>query len=75
MEGKFSQYVKEPDYETKMGYLHLVDHDIDHALKVLTGQMPIAVFIDDLDRCSSEVVVDVILAINPRLVRDCLILY
>ncbi len=64
LQDKFSEYVSEPDYEGKMGYLYLVDHDIIRALQLLTGTHPVAVFIDDLDRCRPDVVSDVILAIN-----------
>ncbi len=64
LQDKFSEYVQEPDYEGKMGYLYLVDHDIIRALQLLTGNHPVVVFIDDLDRCRPDVVSDVILAIN-----------
>lgn len=64
LDGKFLQYVREPAYEGKLGLLHLVDQDLDRALKLLAGEHTIAVFIDDLDRCSPETVVEVILAIN-----------
>lgn len=71
LEGKFETYVQEPDYQDHMGYLHLVDTDIDRALQLLVGRRPIAVFIDDLDRCTPSVVTDVILAINQFIsVRD-----
>ena len=61
---KFKTYVQEPDYEGKMGYLYLVDSDIDRALKLLAGKHTIAVFVDDLDRCRPDVVCEIIMAIN-----------
>jgi hypothetical protein len=71
LEGKFETYIREPDYEDKLGYLRLVDEDIDRALELLTGGHPIAVFVDDLDRCSPETLTEIILAINQFIsVRD-----
>lgn len=71
LEGKFQAYIQEPDYESKLGYLRLVDEDIDRALELLTGGGPIAIFIDDLDRCSPQTLSDIILAINQFIsVRD-----
>lgn len=61
---RFEQYVTEPDYQSNLGLLHLVDHDLDKALSLLVGRRPIAVFIDDLDRCDPQTVNQVILAIN-----------
>ena len=61
---KFKTYVQEPDYEGKMGYLYLVDSDIDRALKLLAGTHTIAVFVDDLDRCRPDVVCEIMMAIN-----------
>ena len=64
LQGKFEAYVSEPNYNDKLGFLHLVDHDIDKALDLLVGKEKIVVFIDDLDRCSPDVISEVILAIN-----------
>jgi hypothetical protein len=64
LHGKFEKYVSEPDYADRLGFLYLVDNDIQSALELLTGDKPVAVFIDDLDRCSPDVVCEVILAIN-----------
>jgi hypothetical protein len=60
----FEQYVTEPNYQTELGLLHLLDHDLDRALWLLVGNRPIAVFIDDLDRCDPQTVNQVVLAIN-----------
>jgi lysozyme family protein len=64
LHGKFEKYVSEPNYSDRLGFLYLVDNDIKSALELLTGDKPVAVFIDDLDRCSPDVVCEVILAIN-----------
>lgn len=58
------KYVTQPDYGSRLGFLHLVDHDIDKALQLLVGDNPIAVFIDDLDRCDPDTVAEVVLAMN-----------
>jgi hypothetical protein len=61
----FEKYVTEPNYDSQLGLLHLVDHDLDRALRLLVGNSGrIAVFIDDLDRCDPQTVNQVILAIN-----------
>jgi len=60
----FEKYVSEPAYQTELGLLHLVDHDLDRALRLLVRDSPIAVFIDDLDRCDPQTVKQVVLAIN-----------
>lgn len=65
LDDKLAHYIKEPDYNQDMGLLHLVDHDLDRALALLIGEHGrLAVFIDDLDRCTPETVNDILLAIN-----------
>jgi hypothetical protein len=64
IQDKFERYISEPDYESKQGMLWLVDQDMARALELLVGDNPIAIFIDDLDRCQPEVVSEVIYAIN-----------
>src|SRR5207237_3951930 len=51
---QFDRWVTEPSYQTDLGLLHLVDHDLDRALHLLVADRPIAVFIDDLDRCDPQ---------------------
>jgi KAP family P-loop domain len=60
----FEKYISEPSYQSEFGLLHLVDHDLDRALRLLVADRPIAVFIDDLDRCDPHTVKQVVLAIN-----------
>lgn len=64
LETQFEKYVSEPDYRSHLGMLHWVDHDLDRALDLLCGDYPVAVFIDDLDRCDPKIVAEIIFAIN-----------
>ncbi|MBB3732078.1 P-loop NTPase fold protein [Nonomuraea dietziae] len=72
--GSFSGLVRPPDplglgsdqgYRGKTGFLHLVQADMRNVLGlVATPRRPLVVFVDDLDRCSSGTVSQVIEAIN-----------
>ncbi|MEV4377681.1 P-loop NTPase fold protein [Streptosporangium sp. NPDC049644] len=54
-----------PGYRSKTGFLHLVQTDMRQVLNlVATEERPLVVFVDDLDRCSSGTVAQVIEAIN-----------
>jgi hypothetical protein len=65
LEGAYLRYVRQPDYEGRLGYLHLVEEDMKRALGLLTGEgKPAVIFIDDLDRCSPAKVGEVIEAMN-----------
>jgi hypothetical protein len=65
LEGAYLRYVRQPDYASKLGYLHLVEEDMGAALDLLTpSDRPAVVFIDDLDRCSPEKISEVIEAVN-----------
>jgi hypothetical protein len=66
------QLVQEPDYESKLGFLHLVDSDMHRILEVAgaTKDEPFVIFIDDLDRCSYTTVAQVIEALNVFLAGD-----
>ncbi len=75
---KFREYVNEPDYAAKRGYLQIVTEDLDKALELLVGESLVVVFIDDLDRCPPETVSQVILAINQFLsvsVGNCRVIF
>jgi hypothetical protein len=57
--------VPDPGYGGKTGFLHLVQTDMRHVLDlVASDDRPLVVFVDDLDRCSSGTVAQVIEAIN-----------
>ncbi len=65
LDDQLVDYINEPDYQGDLGLLHLVEHDLDRALKLLLGEDGrLVVFIDDLDRCTPDTVNDILLAIN-----------
>ncbi len=62
---KFSQIVPDPEYSSRLGFLHLVQTDMKRVLDlVATEQRPLVVLVDDLDRCSPGAVAQVIEAVN-----------
>lgn len=62
------EYGQLPSYRDSMGYQHLVLSDIQEIFRVWSeGKRPkpkVVVFIDDLDRCSSDKIVEILQAIN-----------
>lgn len=71
LEGKFAQYVQQPDYEGKRGYFSQVETDVRRVFDLLVKEEePAIVFVDDLDRCSPGKVAEVIEAINLFLSGD-----
>lgn len=73
------ELIREPDYEGKMGYLHLVESDMREVLQLATQDSvtkekpngdPLIVFVDDLDRCAPSKVAEVVEAINLFLCGD-----
>jgi hypothetical protein len=66
------ELVRDPGYEGKLGFLHLVDEDMKRilALARATPDSPLVVFVDDLDRCSYTTVAQVIEALNVFLAGD-----
>jgi KAP-like P-loop domain-containing protein len=77
--GTVRELIREPDYEGKMGYLHLVESDIREVLQLATAASmtkenpkgnPLVVFVDDLDRCAPYKVAEVVEAINLFLCGD-----
>jgi phospholipase C len=63
--GLYSGAVVDPDYQSRTGFLHLVNTDMRRVLDIFaTPSRPLVVFVDDLDRCSPGAVVQVIEAIN-----------
>jgi WD40 repeat protein len=54
----------DPLHESRAGYLYLLQHDIGRIVEVATAEQPITVFVDDLDRCSSELIGQTMEAIN-----------
>ncbi len=71
LEGKFAQYVRQPDYESKLGYFAQVETDVRRVFELLVEkEQPAIVFVDDLDRCAPGKVAEVIEAINLFLSGD-----
>jgi hypothetical protein len=69
--GAFKALVREPDYEGKLGFLHLVESDMREVLDlVATPARPLVIFVDDLDRCAPHKVSEVVEAINLFLSGD-----
>ncbi|UQU64473.1 P-loop NTPase fold protein [Couchioplanes caeruleus] len=63
--GAYGELFPDPAYQTRLGFLHLVQTDMRRVLDLIaTQQRPLVVFVDDLDRCSPGAVVQVIEAIN-----------
>lgn len=71
VEGKFAEYVREPEYTSKLGLYHEINEDLCRVCdELIDKDYPAIVFIDDLDRCSPKVVAEVIEAINLLMTSD-----
>ncbi|MGH7494184.1 MAG: KAP family P-loop NTPase fold protein [bacterium] len=60
-------YVQMPQYRDQMGFQHRVMADLQFAYQFLKKQRPeckVVVYVDDLDRCSDEKIMEVLQAIN-----------
>jgi hypothetical protein len=60
-------YIGRPDYRDRMGYQHLVLADLQFVSRRLRGERDgprVIVFIDDLDRCSEDKIMELLQAIN-----------
>jgi type I site-specific restriction endonuclease len=70
-EEKLTPYLHNPDYGSKLGAFHHVNEDLQRVFDLLvTEEQPAIIFIDDLDRCSPQKVVEVIEAINLMMSGD-----
>jgi hypothetical protein len=60
------RYARRPDYEAKLGFTSDADRDIHVLTKLLAPDdgHGLAIFVDDLDRCSSAHLVEIIEAMN-----------
>jgi hypothetical protein len=60
------RYVRRPDYAEQLGFTTEADKDIRCLTNVLTAEADraLAIFVDDLDRCTPKHVVEVIEAVN-----------
>ena len=69
--GSFRDLVREPDYQGRLGFLHLVESDIRDVLDLVASpESPLVIFIDDLDRCAPSKTAQVVEAINLFLSGD-----
>lgn len=61
-----SRYLHQPDYAGKIGFISEFQRDFKFVVESVTqnGKWPLAIFIDDLDRCTPDKAVEVIEAIN-----------
>ncbi len=60
-----SRYIKQPDYSNKRGFFQEVEEDLKDVMNLLVSDDYSAViFIDDLDRCSPNIVAEVVEAVN-----------
>jgi hypothetical protein len=60
-------YIRRPSYRDQMGYQHVVLDDLRFVSTRLRGKRDeprVIVFIDDLDRCSDEKIMEILQAIN-----------
>jgi hypothetical protein len=57
-------YVQGPDYAAHMGYQNEVIEDLKFLHERVKGEPRIVVFVDDLDRCSDESIMETLQAIN-----------
>ena len=59
------RYVSAPDYEGQLGFTTEAERDIGALVRTITrNDRKLAVFVDDLDRCSPQHVVEVVEAVN-----------
>jgi hypothetical protein len=63
--GLIAEPVKAPDYTDKLGLYHQLTEDLQYIFdQLIDPEKPAVIFIDDLDRCSPNVIAEVIEAIN-----------
>jgi hypothetical protein len=62
----FSDLIREPDYMTEAGFLHLYHRDMKLILQAagVTEEKPLVIFVDDLDRCTFGTVAEVVEGLN-----------
>lgn len=68
---EIGKFVLQPEYRQKMGYLQAVEDDLRQAISLIINEnKPAVIFIDDLDRCSPNVIGEVVEAINAFMSGD-----
>ena len=70
-EVSLDKFVKVPDYNEKLGFIHHVVRDLELVFETIpTDYQKLVIFIDDLDRCSPMKVAQVIEGVNLFLARE-----
>lgn len=73
------EYLQVPDYRSKVGFIHEVAEDLNRVMNVIPpDNLPIVIFIDDLDRCTPQKVAEVTEGINLFLAGefpDCIFVF
>ena len=64
------KYLHAPDYGGELGFIHDAEEDIRRLLDAIPGEKPIVIFVDDLDRCSSAKIAQVVEAVSMFLAGD-----
>lgn len=61
-----SRYLHQPDYASKIGFIREFQQDFRLVVESVTqnGKWPLAIFVDDLDRCKPDKAAEVIEAVN-----------
>jgi hypothetical protein len=71
VDGSLADFVREPDYEAKLGAFHHINEDLKLvAEELIDPAKPAVIFIDDLDRCSPKTVWEVFEAVNLMMTGD-----
>jgi hypothetical protein len=62
----FTDLIREPDYTTDAGFLHLFHRDMKLILEAagVSEEKPLVIFVDDLDRCTFGTVAEVVEGLN-----------
>ncbi len=64
-ETSLGEFVHAPDYAANLGFIHEVAEDLKHIFAIIPPEdLPMVIFIDDLDRCSPGNIAAVAEAIN-----------
>jgi len=64
LEVKLERFLKSPDYKGQVAFIEEFHEDFQKVLRAYIGGSRLFVFIDDLDRCADDHVMDLLQAIN-----------
>lgn len=63
-EANLERYIDAPDYEGRVSFIEKFHEDFQKIVESYTGDQPVYVFIDDLDRCEVPRAADLMSAVN-----------